>query len=50
MLETDLSMYTKLSWDLIKDKKEYEEYIEILTKEVKTSFVKLTKEYIDELA
>ena len=50
MLETDLSMYTKLTFDLIKDKKEYEEYIDVLTKEVKDNFVKLTKEYIDELA
>lgn len=50
MLETDLSMYTKLAFDLIKDKKEYEEYIDSLTKEIKDGFVKLTKEYIDELA
>lgn len=49
MLETDLSIYTKLSFDLIKDKKEYEEYIEALTKEIKSTFTKLTKEYIDEL-
>ena len=49
MLDTDLSMYTKLTFDLLKDKKEYEEYIDSLTKEVKASFVKLTKEYIDEL-
>lgn len=50
MLETDLSMYTKVTYDLIKDKKEYEEYIDVLTKEVKDGFAKLTKEYIDELA
>lgn len=49
MLETDLTMYTKIVCDLIKDKKEYEEYIDSLTKEIKTSFNKLTKEYIDEL-
>ncbi|MBQ8042906.1 MAG: hypothetical protein IJ272_01995 [Clostridia bacterium] len=50
MLETDLSMYTKVTYDLVKDKKEYEEYIDTLTKEIKDSFVKLTKEYIDMLA
>jgi len=50
MLDTDISMYTKLVYNLIKDKKEYEEYIDVLTKEIKQSFVKLTKEYIDELA
>ncbi len=50
MLDTDLSIYTKLEYDLIKDKKEYEEYIDGLTKQIKESFVKLTKEYIDELA
>ena len=49
MLETDLCIYNKLVFDLIKDKKEYEEYLELLTKEVKTSFTKLTKEYIEEL-
>lgn len=49
MMETDLSIYTILSFDLLKDKKEYEEYIEVLTKEIKDTFVKLTKEYIDEL-
>ena len=27
MLETDRTMYTKLAFDLIRDKKEYEEYI-----------------------
>ena len=48
-LETDLSVYTKISFDLIKDKKEYEEYIAELTKFVKDSFVKLTKEVIEEL-
>jgi len=50
MLDTDISMYTKLTFDLIKDKKEYEEYIELLTKHIKEDFVKLSKEYIDELA
>lgn len=50
MLETDLSMYTKLIFDLIKDKKEYEEYVDILTKEIKASFTKLDKEHIDYLA
>lgn len=50
LLDTDLSIYTKLHCDLIKDKKEYEEFLDTLTKEVKESFEKLTKEYIDELA
>lgn len=50
MLETDLSMYTKLTYDLIKDKNEYEQYIEGITKTVKDNFVKLEKTYIDELA
>ena len=49
MIETDVSIYTKLSFDLIKDKKEYEEYIDTLTKDIKSNFTKLTKEYIDEL-
>lgn len=49
MLETDISIFTKLEFDLIKDKKEYEEYIATLVKQIKESFVKLTKEYIDEL-
>lgn len=49
MLDTDLAMYTKLSFDLTKDKKEYEEYIDTLVKEIKLSFVKLTSEYINEL-
>lgn len=50
MLSTDMSMYTRLTYDLIKDKKEYEEYIDVITKTVKESFVKLEKAYIDELA
>jgi len=50
MLSTDLSIYTKLAYDLIKDKKEYEEYIDGITKTVKDNFVKLEKTYIDELA
>ena len=49
-LETDISMYTKLAFDLIKDKREYEEYVDSLLKEIKESFGKLTKEYICELA
>ena len=50
MLEADISMYTKLVYDLIKDKKDYEEYVDMLVKEIKQSFTKLSKEYIDELA
>lgn len=50
MLDTDLSIYTKLSFDLIKDKKDYEEYVNSLTNCVKDNLVKLTREYIDELA
>ncbi len=50
MLDTDMSIYTKLTYDLIKDKKEYEEYIDGITKTVKDNFVKLEKAYIDELA
>lgn len=50
MLEQDLTMYTKLTYDLIKDKNEYDGYIEALTSCIKGDFVKLTKEYIDELA
>ena len=49
MLETDMAMYTKISFDSIKDKREYEEYVDILLKEVKESFEKLTKEHIEEL-
>ena len=49
MLDTDFNVYNMLSFDLIKDKKEYEEYIDGITKQVKEFFVKLTKEYIDEL-
>lgn len=50
MLETDMSIYTKISFDLIKDKKEYEEYADTFTKTIKENFIKLEKEYIDELA
>lgn len=50
MLSTDVCIYTKVTYDLIKDKKDYEEYINILIKTVKDSFVKLEKAYIDELA
>ena len=50
MLVTDMSVYTKLTYDLVKDKKEYAEYIDSLTKTIKENFVKLEKEYIDELA
>lgn len=50
MFKTDLSFYTELVYDLTKDKKEYDEYVTILTQEVKESFAKLTKEYIEELA
>ncbi len=50
MLTTDMSMYTKITYDLIKDKKEYEEYIDGITKTVKDNFIKLEKSYIDELA
>lgn len=50
MLDTDMAIYTKLAYDLIKDKKEYEEYIDIITKTVKDNFTKLEKAYIDELA
>lgn len=50
VLTTDISIYTRLAYDLIKDKKEYEEYIEGITKTIKDNFVKLEKTYIDELA
>jgi len=50
MFKTDLSFYTELVYDLTKDKKEYDEYVTTLTQEVKESFAKLTKEYIEELA
>jgi len=50
MLDTDISMYTILTYDLIKDKKEYGEYIDSITKTVKDNLVKLEKTYIDELA
>lgn len=49
MLDTDVTIYTKLIYDLIKDKKEYEEFVDGLTKEIKEGFEKLTKEYIEEL-
>ena len=50
MLDTDVSMYTKLSYNLVNDKKDYEDYVESLVKHIKENFIKLTKEYIDELA
>ena len=43
MLVTDMSVYTKLTYDLVKDKKEYAEYIDSLTKTIKENFVKLEK-------
>lgn len=50
MMDTDISIYTKLVFDLIKDKKEYEEYLNDLIKSIKDNLVKLEKEHIDELA
>lgn len=49
VLETDMTMYTVIEYDLKKDNKEYEEYISTLTGEVKSVATKLTKEYITEL-
>lgn len=49
VLETDMTMYTVIEYNLKKDNKEYEEYISTLTGEVKSVATKLTKEYITEL-
>lgn len=50
VLETDTTMYTVIEYDLVKDKVEYDEYINTLTVEIKNTATKLTKEYINELA
>ena len=49
LFETDFLMYNVITYDLIKDKKEYEDYIEKITKTIKDGFIKLTKESIGEL-
>ena len=49
LLETDLAIYNVITYDLIEDKKEYEEYINTIVKLAKDEFTKLTKELIDEL-
>lgn len=50
LLETDTTMYTYITYDLIKDKKEYAEFIDTLTKEIKDNVEKLTKAKIAELS
>ena len=49
LLETDLLIYNVITYDLAKDKKEYDELIDTITKAIKDKFTKLTKEVIDEL-
>ncbi len=50
VLETDTTMYTYITYDLIKDKKEYAAFIDTLTKELKDKVEKLTKAKIAELS
>lgn len=50
LLESDIVVYTYTIFDLIRDKKEYSEFIDILTKTLKEDVKKLTKEYITELS
>ena len=50
VLETDTTMYTYITYDLIKDKKEYAEFIDKLTKDIKDNVEKLTKAKIAELS
>ncbi|MBR6614093.1 MAG: hypothetical protein IKK84_04940 [Clostridia bacterium] len=50
VLETDTTMYTYITYDLIKDKKEYAEFIDKLTKDIKDKVEKLTKAKIAELS
>ena len=50
VLETDTTMYTCVTYDLIKDKKEYAVFIDTLTKEIKDKVEKLTKAKIAELS
>lgn len=49
LFETDFSLYNKITFDLVEDKKEYEDYIECVTSSIKNNFVKVTKELINEL-
>ena len=48
VLETDTTMYFVTEYDLIKDKKEYMDFIDTLTKSIKEDVIKLSKEVIEE--
>lgn len=50
LVETDTTMYTYITYDLVKDKKEYAEFIDVLTKTIKDDVEKLTKTKIAELS
>jgi len=50
LLETDTLIYTYTVYDLVKDKKEYADSIDTLTKTLKQGMVKLTKECISGLS
>ena len=49
LLETDYCIYNVITYDLIKDKKEYLDFIDDITKDIKDRFIKLSKEVIEEL-
>lgn len=50
LLENDIVTYIVTTYDLVKDKKEYIQVIDTLTKTLKDDVNKLTKEYITELS
>ena len=50
LFDTDTVVYTIIRYDLVTDKKEYNEVVNLVTKELKEQVVKLTKEYITELS
>lgn len=50
LLETDVAPYFVIEFDLIKDKKEYSEIVDLVTKSLKDDAIKLTKEVIKELS
>ena len=49
LLESDVCMYNKVIFDFQKEEKEYTEYVDTVTKEIKGEFVKLSKEVIETL-
>ena len=50
LLETDVVPYIVMEFDLLKDKKEYAEFVDVVTKSLKDDALKLTKEIITELS